>query len=195
MTTLVLSSILVLGAARQDAVTLPKNITDAVAGLSVTKSIVTQTSWFDKKSGFYAIKTYSCDGGHVYARLTRDRRIVEDEGYEVLRFGKHDPERKLPSEHSFPLSTKNGITIGMSTGQVSKLLGKPIRTSVNGSKKQYTSYLYRYIKMFDKEEGIAFRNTYIFKSGKLIEILITKDAIPGCCTDGRSEEGWPWTRF
>lgn len=49
--------------------------------------------------------------------------------------------------------------------------------------------------MKDRETGRVLRNTYIFKHGKLIEIAINLDSVPGCGDDSLSDAGWPWSKF
>lgn len=176
----------------------PAKLTYAVAGLSVNKSTVSYVCWHDPNTGYYATKMMECDGAHRFARLSRDRRLVEEAGFDVPNFGKPSSdffsENKI-EKRKLSLSTKHGITIGMTESAVIKKLGKPDRSTKAGKKKEYSAILYRYIKMDERENGSGLRNTYIFKSGKLIEILLNLDSIPVCGADGDPEEGWPWTQF
>ncbi|MBS1715297.1 MAG: hypothetical protein JST30_13265 [Armatimonadetes bacterium] len=176
----------------------PKNMTDSVAGLSVSQRVVTNASWWDRKSGYFAVKVMECDGAHRMVTLTKDRRILEDMGYDMARFGrkaKGDGEGAAVQDHAFDAVTKHGIRIGMSKSTVLAKLGRPFKTASRGEKGQYWCCLFKKVVMEDKETGDVLRNTYVFKNGKLIEIAINLDSVPGCGEDSLSDEGWPWTKF
>lgn len=93
-----------------------------------------------------------------------------------------------------PQRTKSGIRIGMTRGEVEKQLGKPARTAVRGNAKEYWCALYKKALMRDRENGRILRNTYIFKHGKLIEIAINLDSVPGCDDNSLSDANWPWSK-
>lgn len=172
-----------------------KDMTDAVAGLSVSVVSSSRLARHDPKSGYFAYKTLDCDGAHRSVRLTRDRRLVEEEAaVDVPGFGQPATEffGQGVTKRSLTLATKHGVRIGMTDAQVRAKLGKPDRT---WAKSPYSATLYRQTVMDDRENGSGLRNTYIFKSGKLIEVLLNLDSIPGCGVDGDPEQGWPWTKF
>lgn len=164
-------------------------VTDSVAGFSVHGTTVSQALRHDPKSGFYLSKSVDCDFSHVTVILTRDRRMlgVEVEGGEARDIN--------ITQQSLPLTTKNGIKIGMAVNQVEQRIGAPDRVARMGARKEFLCYLYRQIKMEDRENGYALRNTYVFKRGLLIEVQIHGDSIPGCGGDGRDESWWPSGRF
>lgn len=189
MTTLV--AVLVLGTA------WPKNLTVGAAGFSAESRELTNACWHDKKSGYFAYKMLECDGAHRMITLTRDRRMVEESGYDTARFGRKS-KIDFPTtitERAFSPATSHGIKIGMAKAEVLKRLGKPSKSVTKGSKNQYWCALYKKAVMEDKENGEILRNTYIFKNSKLIEIAINLDSIPGCGEDSLSDEGWPWSKF
>lgn len=176
----------------------PENLTVAVAGMSAEARTVSYGCWRDRESGYYVYKSMDCDGAHTSVTLTRDRRMVEKAGFEVARFGRK-PEF-APSHEAEPrslrLTTKHGIEIGATRDAVVKKLGQPARTAVRGREKEYWCALYKKVVMNDRETGRVLRNTYIFKNGRLIEIAINLDSIPGCGDDDTiSDEGWPWSEF
>lgn len=189
MTTLI--ALAVLGTA------WPKNLSVTLAGHDATSREPSNVCYHDKKTGYFAYKMLECDGGHRSIVLTRDRRMVEEAGYDTKRFGRA-PKVEFTTpilERSFALKTGHGISIGMTREEVQKKLGKPAKTAVRGAKKEYWCALYKQAAMRTKEEGEVLRNTYIFKNGKLIEIAIHLDAVPGCGEDSLSDTGWPWTKF
>lgn len=176
----------------------PANLTPAVGGMSTEARVVTRGCWHDPASGYYLYKSMDCDGAHTSVTLTRDRRMVLESGFEVARFGRKPEFATGPNieERKIELTTKNGIRIGMTREEVVAKLGAPALTAVRGEGKEFWCALYKKIAMRDKQNGHVLRNTYIFKHGKLIEIAINLDSIPGCGNDdSASDEGWPWSQF
>ena len=178
-------------------VSWPANLTVAVGGMSTEARVVTHGCWHDAESGYYLYKTIDCDGAHVSVTLTKDRRMVLNCGFEVARFNRkpEDGPGNAVEDRQIDLATKNGIRIGMTRAQVEEKLGKPTRTAVRGSAKEYWCALYKKVVMQDRERGHVLRNTYIFKHGKLIEISINRDSVPGCGDDSLSDANWPWSKF
>ena len=176
----------------------PSNLTLAAGGMSAEARTVSYGCWHDPKSGYYLYKSMDCDGAHTSITLTKDRRMVTESGFEVARFGRK-PENAAGAnieERTLELATKHGIRIGMSREEVEAKLGAPTRTAVRGKNKEYWCALYKKVQMEDKVSGRVLRNTYIFKHGKLIEMSIQLDSIPGCGDDNSaSDEGWPWSQF
>ena len=176
----------------------PSNFTVAAAGMSAEASTVTFGCWHDPATGYYLYKAMDCDGAHTGITLTKDRRMVVESGFEVARFGRK-PENAAGAnieERKLDLSTKNGIRIGMTRDEVVAKLGQPTRTAVRGKNREFWCALYKKVVMEDRVTGKVLRNTYIFKEGKLIEIAINLDSIPGCGDDeSASDEGWPWSQF
>ena len=174
----------------------PAHLTVATAGMSAEGRAIAYGCWHDPKSGYFLYKSIECDGAHTHITLTKDRRMVEESGFEVARF------RRKPQ--SFPgariekrplvLATKHGIRIGMSRDEVLRKLGTPVRTAVRGRNKEYWCALY---KKVDAKKQEVLRNTYIFRNGELIELSIHLDAFGGGCGDDNptSDEGWPWSKF
>lgn len=166
--------------------------------MSAERRTVSYGCWHDPASGYYLYKSMECDGAHTLLTLTKDRRMVTESGFEVARFrrkqenagGMKIEERKLD------LATKHGIRIGMTRDEVIEKLGKPTRTALRGANKEFWCALYKKADMEDRATGRVLRNTYIFKHGKLIELAINLDSIPGCGDDDSgSDEGWPWSEF
>jgi hypothetical protein len=176
----------------------PSHLCVAVGGMSAERRTITSGCWHDPQSGYYLYKSMDCDGAHTHITLTKDRRMVAESGYEVARFGRKpdDAAGAKIEERKLDLSTLNGIRIGMSRDEVVRKLGPPTRTAVRGQEKEYWCALYKKVAMEDRVTGRVLRNTYIFKHGKLIELSINLDAIPGCGDDdSASNEGWPWSKF
>ena len=98
-------------------------------------------------------------------------------------------------DHAFETSTKHGVKIGMTKAQVLAKLGKPTKSVTRGRKGEFWCCMYKKVQMEDREYGEVLRNTYVFKSGKLIEVSINLDSVPGCGEDSLSDAGWPWTKF
>ncbi len=175
----------------------PSQLTVAAAGMSAESPELVSGCWHDPQSGYYLYKSVDCDGAHTSITLTKDRRMVTESGFEVARFGRKPEEgagAKIENR-VLDLTTKNGIRIGMSREDVVAKLGQPARTAVRGADKQYWCALYKKAQMADKANGRILRNTYIFKNGKLIELAINLDSVPGCGDDSTSDEGWPWSKF
>lgn len=176
----------------------PANLTPAVGGMSAEARSVTRGCWHDPANGYYLYKSMDCDGAHTSITLTKDRRMVLESGFEVARFGRkpEDAPGADIENRKLNLETRNGIRIGMTREEVVEKLGKPARTAVRGKGKEYWCALYKKVAMRDKVNGRVLRNTYIFKHGKLIEIAINLDSIPGCGDDdSATDEGWPWSTF
>lgn len=178
-------------------VTWPANLTVAVGGMSTEAPVLVHRCWHDPESGYYLYKTIDCDGAHKSITLTKDRRMVQDCGFEVARFGRkpEDNPGTATEDRKIELATKGGIRIGMTRQEVVEKLGVPTRTAVRGNAKEYWCALYKKVVMKDRETGRVLRNTYIFKHGKLIEIAINLDSVPGCGDDSLSDAGWPWSKF
>ncbi len=123
--------------------------------------------------------------------------MVTESGFEVARFGREKDDAPLVNieERSFSPATKHGIAIGASREVVLAKLGQPTRTAVRGRSEEYWCALYKEVVMYNRETGLVLRNTYIFKHGKLIEIAVNLDSIPGCGETTLSDEGWPWSKF
>ena len=175
----------------------PVNLTAATGGMSAERRELSYACWHDPKSGYYLYKSMDCDGAHTSITLTKDRRMVQESGFEVARFGRKPEEgagAKI-EERAFDPVTKHGIRIGMSREEVVAKLGSPSKTAVRGSNKEYWCALYKKVQMQDRVTGRVLRNTYIFKNDKLIEIAINLDSVPGCGDDSLSDEGWPWSQF
>ena len=175
----------------------PSHFTVAVGGMSAERRTITSGCWHDPESGYYLYKSMDCDGAHTHIMLTKDRRMVAESGYEVARFGRKPEEgagAKI-EERKLDLTTLNGIRIGMSRDEVVSKLGPPTRTALRGQEKEYWCALYKKVTMENRVTGAVLRNTYIFKHGKLIELSINLDRIPGCGDNSASDEGWPWSKF
>lgn len=176
----------------------PSHLTIATSGMSAEARTVSFGCWHDPTSGYYLYKSMDCDGAHTNITLTKDRRMVTESGFEVARFGRKPEETAGAKieERKLDLVTKNGIRIGMTRDEVVRKLGAPSRTAIRGQNKEYWCALYKKAAMEDRVTGRVLRNTYIFKEGKLIEISINLDSIPGCGDDdSASDEGWPWSQF
>lgn len=179
------------------ALAWPRNMTISAGGFSLESRQVTNGCWRDPQTGVYALKTMECDGAHRSITVTKDRRVISSSGYNLARFGKANPEgyENEVVERTVRSSTGHGVAFGASRTAVLRKLGTPFKSVKKGRNGEFRCDLYKKIQMDSREDGSVLRNTYIYKNGKLIEILLNLDAIPGCGDDSRSDEGWPWTKF
>jgi hypothetical protein len=148
----------------------PKWFTPLLAGyaLDIDESH-TSTGVFDKAKGYYIVRSDDCDGAYISLTLTKDRHVVQSNGFGVPSLSK-DGNNRMVKERPLPsLQTGNGVTIGDSAQQVRDRLGKPSKVKEEGSRKQFDvlSYLWK-----TKERGYKcnYDQEYVFKEGKLIEI-------------------------
>lgn len=175
----------------------PKNIAVSAGGLNATDYEPTNACWRDPKTGYYIYKNMECDGGHRAITITKDRRVLEEAGYDTTRFGRK-PKEWMPYKietRPFPASAGNGVRMGMTKSSLLKKLGKPAKTAVRGKRGEFWCALYKKADLDAKKEGQVLRNTYIFKNGRLVEMKINLDSVPGCGDDSLSDAGWPWTKF
>ncbi|OWU65808.1 MAG: hypothetical protein CBB60_002770 [Armatimonadetes bacterium Cent15-Ar3] len=122
----------------------------------------------DAKSGFWIYRSLECDGAHVTVRLTRGRPTVPipDEW---------DPQSKKPANLRY-LGTDRGVTIGLTENQVSAKIGKPQKRKSDGTYIR-TSYEWKNLK---NGEGHIYSQELVFEKGKLIEISVGREVVPGC---------------
>jgi hypothetical protein len=122
----------------------------------------------DTKSGFWICRTLECDGGHVTLMLTKDRAILPvPDGW--------DPESKKAANFRY-LGTDRGIRIGITESQATDKIGMPLKRKLDGPYVR-TSYEWKNLK---NGEGYIFSQELVFKKGKLIEISVGREAVPGC---------------
>jgi hypothetical protein len=173
----------------------PKSMSVSVAGVRVDQREPFHLAWHDAKTGYFVYKTFECDGGHVSLTLTRDRRGA-GYVYDTSRFGRkpYEEAKEQIVDRSFPLATGHGIKIGMVRAELTRRLGKPYRVAVRGPKREFWCAMYKQVAG-KKDSGVVLRNTYIFKHGKLIEVSLNHDRLPGCGSDSMSDADWPWTHF
>jgi len=133
---------------------------------------------YDPKSHYILIRVVECDGADLTLLLTRDRYEVTDMGFAIPGFKKQPetPEftttvKALPS-----LSTGKGLQIGDSVAKVRRRLGAPGKTEVTGARKQFLSYKYSFAAG-ESDDSREYDETYVFKAGKLIEILLNWDPV------------------
>lgn len=137
----------------------------------------------DTNSDYYLTKAVDCDFSSVNITLIRDRRMIPD-------------WISSPTKEPLNLSTNTGEYIGMALSTLMKKLGKPTKQVRRGAQSQYTCLLYRAVRMEDKTFGQRWDRTYIFKGGKLIEINLNYQSIPGCGdSDPYSLTHWPPGKF
>lgn len=174
-------------------VAAPTGVAQSISGYSVEGRKVSQCCAFDVKSGYYLVKTVDCDWSEVSVTITKDRRIVADHGFVI---GGPPTEYSTPKPEPLRLETNLGEAIGMTRAQLTQRRGTPTRTAVRGAHREFWCALYRKVRMTSKSEGAVWDNTYIFKNGRLIEIRLDYQAIPGCGeVDPFSFEGWPYSHF
>lgn len=160
-----------------------KNLTVSGGGMSLLSRKVTYACWHDQKSGYFALKTWDCDGGHRYITITKDRGLLILSGFDLTSFGRpnlNSSEKRAPTEHPFEPETLHGISIGMSEKQVLSRLGKPNKHSHEGKSPRYDTLRYEQTIMQNKTDGQKLLNEYVFKNGKLIQIVLNLEGIPGC---------------
>ena len=86
-----------------------------------------------------------------------------------------DPESKKPANFRY-LGTDRGVTIGLTENQVSAKIGKPQKRKLDGPYIR-TSYEWKNLK---NGEGYIYSQELVFKKGKLSEITVGREAVPGC---------------
>ncbi len=129
---------------------------------------------YDKRTGYYLIRYAEGDGANLTLLLTRDRKMIQDQGYKVPSLPDSGNTRLL-AEKSLPsLKTGKGIKIGDTKSQVQSLLGKPHKTSTEGSANQYDVLSYQAAVKADPKKvgslGQFWQQRYVFKENRLIEI-------------------------
>lgn len=154
---------------------MPKWLETKVAGRNVK-----YVGIHDSRNGYYLIGGGDCDGAHRRLTLTRDRRIVANEGYKVVapELGLKGDGYKTLQEARLPLSTGKGVRIGDTPRKVVAKLGNPTRTELSGSRKQFVEFHYDWNDV-KNGEGVIYGNTYVFKAGRLIEISLVSNSVPG----------------
>ncbi len=161
----------------------PKQFVESAAGLNVESVKVRIACWLDPGTGWFALKTRECDGAHVAIIITKDRNVVEENGFDVPGFGREEKDfgsGEAIQRKSFAPKTRNKIAVGSKISTVVRILGTPTARFREGTRKQFEVLQYKAVLMTDKENGKSLENTYVFKEGRLIEIRLFRNLIPGC---------------
>lgn len=151
--------------------------------------------FYQARSKTYLINTNDCDGSHRSITLTKDRRVVELRHFDVPDFGKDLGTDYNLVEKNFPLETGKAISLGSPLSSTKAKLGRPFKTVKRGSRNEFICLLYREKVMYSKTTGEIVHESYIFKSGRLVEIRFDYDRIPGCGDVPTDHSGWPWSLF
>lgn len=155
---------------------VPKNVDISVAGYVIQKDPVTI---YDKTSGFYLMRSVECDGSHRSIVLTKRR---EQTGWYQGAYLSEYHERELAY-----LRTGRGIAIGDGVKKVIRVLGKPTETI---KKDKWEGLLFVGKVRYAPGEGVNYTSEYVFENGKLIEVRLGQDMVPGCGgEDGDFEYG------
>ncbi len=134
------------------------------------------TAIFDPRTHYMLIRVIECDGADMTLLLTKDRYEVDSMGIGVPGFSK-DPSQKMMQAVEKPLpslSTGKGITIDTPVQSVTRKLGKPSKRFETGKRHQFLNLLYHWVGVGPDGEK-EYEQTYVFKSGRLIEVLFTWD--------------------
>ncbi len=116
------------------------------------------------KSKYFLFTALDCDGGHVVAVLTRDKRTVEHGEFPVV----------LSSR--LTTCVFRNISIGDHKLEVTRTLGEPRRRKKSG---QFE--VHRYFKIFKNGDDQRYLvNDYVYKQNRLIEAAIHYESVPGC---------------
>jgi hypothetical protein len=147
----------------------PKWVPNNLAGYAIGfGSETSQIRRKDRETGYWIGRGIDCDGAHVVVILTRDTKMFRN--FSPLQPG--DVQiAKLRN-----LGTDRGVTIGMTENQVSTKIGKPQQRKLDGPYVR-TSYKWKNVK---NGEGYIYSQELVFKKGKLIEISVGREAVPGC---------------
>lgn len=129
----------------------------------------------DKRSGYFLVRDIECDGGSITVVLTRDRKELSELGVTMPGTEAHTSwirivEKPLPS-----LSTGKGIQIGDSEATVTRLLGRPTKRSIEGSRGQFRVARYQWTEK-DDQLPTEYVEAYTFKAGRLIEVNFSKSS-------------------
>lgn len=126
---------------------------------------------YDKRSGFFMIRDFECDGAIKSILLTRDRKLVADQGFYVPGFSPNDRRgySKLIEKPLRSLETGKGVKIGDSQADVRRRLGFPTEAKHTGARKQFVDYEYR-LHVGKGDDAEVDEQRYTFKANKLIQI-------------------------
>jgi hypothetical protein len=116
------------------------------------------------KSKYFLFTALDCDGAHVVAVLTRDKRTVEHGEFPVVLSNR--------------LTTRvfREIKIDDQKSKVTQILGEPRRRKKSG---QFE--VHRYFKLFKNGNDQRYLvNDYVYKQNRLIEASIHYESVPGC---------------
>ena len=138
-----------------------------------------QVGIYDAARGFYLVRSVECDGAHIGVILTRDRHVVKNWGYEVPSLPETKGGQALETKSLASLETAHGIKIGDDVKTLRARLGAPTNVNRSGSRNQFRNhnYIWRNVK---NGVGEIWKNEYVFKEGRIIEIILARDLVPGC---------------
>lgn len=129
---------------------------------------------YDKKTGYYLVRYAECDGANLTLLLTRDRKMIQDQGYRVPSLPESEGNSHRLTEKPLPsLKTGKGIEIGDTQAQVQARLGKPQKVAKEGPANQYNVLSYQASAKGDPKTGELGRfwlQRYVFKENRLIEV-------------------------
>lgn len=122
----------------------------------------------DPATGYWIGRGIECDGAHVIVILTKDTKMFRN--FYPL------PPGEVPTAKIRFLGTDKGVMIGMTENQASAKIGKPKKRKLDGP---YIRTFYEW-KDIKNGEGYIYSQELVFKKGKLIEIAVGREAVPGC---------------
>lgn len=125
----------------------------------------------DPASGYMIMRGAECDGAILSLLLTKDRKRVAENGYQVPGYkSDHTGDMKLQTSPLRSLATGRGVKIGDSPLHVKSVLGSPTSRKHDGPSNIYWvwTYTWNHSPYGDIEQ------TYTFKNDKLIEIQFSQ---------------------
>ena len=142
----------------------PPHVTPVLGSINVTERPET-CLYRETGNPYFLYAALDCDGSHVSAVLSRDRRILAD----ISSFPTY--KRRIPRQ------IFRGIALGDSGQKVTSTLGKPQRRMK--PKGPYT--VLRYFALLPDGEGKRYLiNDYVLKSDRVIEVSVDWETVPGC---------------
>jgi hypothetical protein len=154
----------------------PKWMDNELAGYAFASDIKHHdVAVIDPVSRYMLIRVIECDGADITLLLTKDRYEVDNMGIGIPGFSKDLTNKDIQAvEKPLPnLRTGKGVMIDMAMQSVIFKIGLPTKRYKTGKRNQYLNLEYSWTEGKGITAGL-YEQTYVFKSGKLIEILFTK---------------------
>ena len=166
---------LALGIALSLTLSQPKPhwVSDLLAGYALEDDESHRTLCaYDAAKGYYLVRSAECDGAILTLMLTKDRHLIANQfGYKVPSLEGENGTDAIKNRKLSNLKSNPGVQIGDSESSVRKALGKPSKVEKTGNRKQFDTFKYQWESKVGERKMYRLQ-TYTFKEGKLIEIML-----------------------